>query len=1040
MFRFLVNASLRSRLIILLVAAAMIGYGVVVQRELPIDIFPDLNKGLVTIMTESNGLAPEEVEALVTTPIEWAMAGADGMTRVRSVSTTSLSIVYVEFDWNVDVYKARQIVAERLDTADDQMPPGIQPALMPISSYMGEILLTGIVSTEIDPMELREMADWVIAPRLRSIPGVSRVVPLGGLVRQYHVIPDLMRMNQLAVSLDDVGNAVREFGSNSGGGVVDQTSQEFLIRNIGRTTSLEELRNLSVGMRGSQPILLHQVAQVDFVPAQRRGDGGLNGEEAVLLSVQKQPGADTLKLTRDIDRALAELSANLPSSLNIQDYVFRQADFIEASISNLKKVLIEAMLAVTIILFLFLANVRTTSISLVAIPLSLLTTLIIFKLLGLTINTMTLGGLAIAIGELVDDAVVDVENIYRRLSENRLLVAPRAMLTVVADASQEIRSGIVYSTLIIVLVFVPIFAVPGIEGRMFAPLGMAYIISILASLLVSITVTPVLCSHLLPTMKRLSQQETWTVRKLKAWNELILNKVMDRPTPIFVALVIAVSAAIVTVPSLPKTFLPTFQEGSLTVSVALQPGIALDESVKIGKVVERLILQVPEVVSVGRRTGRSEQDEHALGVHANEFEVVVHVGERDMETIKRDVRNRLVSIPAGISVGQPISHRLIDHMLTGAPAQIVIKIFGEELATLRNLAAQLEAELAEIKGLVDINTERQTLIPQIQVQLDPTKAKLFGLPQGALTQQLGQLTNGIKVAQIVDDERYFDVVIRMNQSERDANHLSNALMMTTTGPVPLSMVADVIESSGPNQLLKENGRQRLMVMANADKEKDENVAADIRAMLDRFQLPEGYYLQFEGRYAEQDTSAKRLFFLGLLSLVLIFAVLVTRYRSAILALIIMANVPLALIGSVLALKLTGLEISVASAVGFITLTGISTRNGILKISHFINLVIYEGELFGRKLIIRGSQERLKPVLMTAASACFGLLPLLFAGDAAGMEMLFPVAVVITGGLLISTALDAVLTPVLFLIFGEAPLKRLVEANKSTKDVGIAEAY
>jgi HME family heavy-metal exporter len=1040
MFRFLVSASLRSRLIILLVAAAMVGYGLVIQREIPIDIFPDLNKGLVTVITESNGLAPEEVEALVTTPIEWAMSGADGMTRIRSVSTAGLSIVYVEFDWDIDVYKARQIVAERLDTADDQMPPGIQPVLMPISSYMGEILLTAVVSEEIDPMALREIADWMIAPRLRAIAGVSRVVPLGGLVREYHVIPDLPRMNLLNISVRDVEDAVREFGSNSGGGIVDQTSQEFLIRNIGRTTSLDELRNMAVGVRSGQPILLHQIARVEFVPKQRRGDGGFNGGNAILLSVQKQPGADTLALSSEIDSALEEIAASLPENLEIQDYVFRQADFIEASISNLNKVLIEAIIAVTIILFLFLANVRTTSISLVAIPLSLLTTLIVFNFLGLTINTMTLGGLAIAIGELVDDAVVDVENIYRRLSENRLLEKPRAILTVVADASQEIRSGIVYSTMIIVLVFIPIFSIPGIEGRLFAPLGVAYIVSILASLLVSITVTPVLCSHLLPQIKRLSHQETWAVRKLKRLNEALLNRVIDRPQPIFIAIAIAVVVATLTVPTLPRTFLPAFQEGSLTVSVNLQPGISLNESIKIGKIAEQLILQVPEVVSVGRRTGRSEQDEHALGVHSNEFEVVVAVASRSIEMIKRDVRSRLVSIPAGISVGQPISHRLIDHMLTGAPAQVVIKIFGPDLSTLRNLAFQLEKQLQSVPGLVDINTERQTLIPQIQVKLDPQKAKLFGIQQGALTRQLGHLTNGIQVSQIVDDGRYFDVIVRINQSERDAQRLSNALIMTETGPVPLSMVADIVEASGPNQLLKENGRTRLMVMANADKANDRRVPGDIRKLLDNFELPEGYYFQFEGRYAEQDTSAQRLLLLGLLSLVLIFAVLVTRYRSALLALIIMANVPLALIGSVIALKITGLEISVASAVGFITLTGICTRNGILKISHFINLVIHEGESFGRALIIRGSQERLKPVLMTASSACFGLLPLLFVGDSAGMEMLFPVAVVITGGLLVSTALDAMLTPVLFLFYGEPAVERLVESARQSQGKTISEAF
>lgn len=1040
MFRFLVTASLRSRLIVLLMAAAMVGYGVFVQREIPVDIFPDLNKGLVTIMVEAHGLAPEEVEALVTAPIEWAIAGADGMTRVRSISTAGLSIVYAEFDWNVDIYRARQIVTERLDAASDQMPSGIQTVLLPISSYMGQILITAIVGKGMDQMELRELADWTIAPRLRAIPGVSRVVPIGGLVRQYHVIPDLMRMHQLGISIQDIEEGVREFGNNTGGGFVNQTSQEFLIRNIGRTASLDELRNLAIGMDDGQPILLHQVAAVKFVPRERRGDGGFNGENSVLLSVLKQPSADTLKVTAEVDRALKELAAGMPDGVDIEDYVFRQADFIDASIFNLKKVLIEAVIAVTIILFIFLANMRTTSISLVAIPLSLLTTFVVFQLLGLTINTMTLGGLAIAIGELVDDAVVDVENIYRRLSENRLLKVPRATLAVVADASQEIRSGIVYSTMIIVLVFIPVFAVPGIEGRMFAPLGVAYIVSILASLLVSITVTPVLCSHLLPQIKRLSHQETWAVRKLKILNEALLNKVINRPRPVFIAVALAVVVAVITVPSLPRTFLPAFQEGSFTAFLALNPGVSLDESVKIGKVMERLIMQVPEVVSVGRRTGRSEQDEHAMGVHVNEFEISLRPSDRDMESIKRDIRSRLVGIPAPTAIGQPISHRLIDHMLTGAPAQIVIKIFGEDMPTLRNLASRLEGELASITGLVDISTERQTLIPQIQVKLNPEKAKLFGLQHGALTRQLGHLTNGMRVSEIVEGQMYFDVVVRMGSSDRDIQSLSNALIMTPRGPVPLSVVADVIEASGPNQFLKENGRQRLMVMANADKRNDKMIAPDIRELLENFELPEGYYFQFEGRYAEQDTSAQRLLFLGLLSILLIFAVLVTRYRSSVLALIIMANVPLALIGSVVGLKLTGLEISVASAVGFITLTGISTRNGILKISHFINLVIHEGESFGRELVIRGSQERLKPVLMTATSACFGLAPLLFAGESAGMEMLYPVAVVITGGLIVSTVLDAVLTPVLFLRYGEKGLNHLVASNKRTESNTIADAF
>jgi len=1039
MFRFLVNASLRSRLIILMVAVACVGYGLVVQRELPTDIFPDLNKGLVTIMTEAYGLAPEEVESLITYPIELVMAGADGMTRVRSTSTTGLSIIYVEFDWDVDVYRARQIVTERLNVGSERMPPGFQPVLMPVSSYMGEILLTAITGEGIDPMKIREIADWVVAPRLRAIAGVSRVVPIGGLVREYHVIPDLLRLEHFGITLQDIEEAVASFGSNTGGGVVDQSAQEFLIRNLGRTTSLEDLRNVAIGIRGGQPVLLYQVANISFVPKQRRGDAGFQGSPAVILSVQKQPGADTILLTKEITRALKELNQNMPQGVELDHLVFRQADFIEASIANVQKVLFEAIVAVTVILFLFLANTRTTVISLIAIPVSILTTFVVFKWLGMTINTMTLGGLAIAIGELVDDAVVDVENIYRRLSENRKLGSPRSIATVVADASQEVRSGIVYSTAIIVLVFVPVFAVPGLEGRLFIPLGVAYITSILASLIVSITLTPVLCSFFLPSMRRLSDQETWLVRNLKRFNENLLIKVFENPRPFIIGITIAFLAAVVVLPSLPRTFLPAFQEGSLNVAISLEPGISLEESAKIGQVAEHLMLQIPEVVSVGRRTGRSEQDEHALGVHVNEYEVNIRLGNRRMEEVKRAVRQKLSALPGGIGVGQPISHRLIDHILTGAPAQIVIKIFGEDLSTLRRVASQLEGKLQGVTGLVDINIERQSLIPQIQINIDPRKAALYGVKSGTLTRQLGHMINGNEVSQIIDGERYFDVVVRIGDVHRDSRSLSNTLIATESGPVPLSMLAEVKESSGPNQVVKENSRRRIMVMANADKGNDANIPFEIRKLLESFVLPSGYYFQFEGRYAEQDRSTHRLFLLGMISLFLIFSVLVTRYRSTLVALIIMANVPLALIGSVIAIKLCGLEISVASTVGFITLTGICTRNGILKISHFINLVLNEEEQFGRDMILRGCQERLKPVLMTALSACFGLMPLLFARHSAGMEMLYPVAVVIIGGLLISTILDAILTPLLFLRFGEKPLLRLV-SRAQDQNRGVIEAY
>ena len=1029
MFATLVNISLKTRLLVVVIVTGIMVYGGYALRGLPIDVLPDLNKGLVTILTEAPGFAPEEIETLVTYPIETAMNGGSGVTRVRSVSSNGLSIVYVEFDWDTDIYANRQIVAERLAPLTGSLPQGVEPMLAPISSYMGEVMLVALSSTSLSPMELRETADWVVAPRVQAVPGVSRVVPIGGLVREYRVTIDSFRMSQLEVTIPELVQAFQSYGRNSGGGVVNRGPQEFLIRSLSRTQSLEDIRNLSIVYRNGQTILLRQIADVSFEPKQRRGDAGFMGEPAVIVSIQKQPQADTVVLTEEVGKVLAELQRTVPEGTRVDEVLFSQADFIHASVGNLKQVLVEAGVVVSVILFLFLLNVRTTVISLLAIPVSVLTTFVVFRWLGLTINTMTLGGLAIAIGELVDDAVVDVENIYRRLRENRQRAVPRPSLAVIADASQEVRSSIVYSTAIIVLVFAPLFALPGIEGRLFAPLGIAYIVSILASLVTSITLTPVLCSYFLPKMKSLAGHETPLVRWLKSANSRLVVWVLRRPAAVLASVTLSVVIAALVVPTLPRSFLPPFNEGTLVVTMTLEPGISLEESSRIAAAAEQLIMTVPEVVNVGRRTGRSEADEHALGVHVSEIEVGLDRSDRSLDAVMADVRSRLAALPGTVSIGQPISHRLIDHILTGVAAEVVIKIYGDDLDVLRSTARRVEAWLKSVPGLTDVSVERQVPVPQIQILVDPTKALLYGLQPGEVGQRLATLTNGLKVEEIVDGIRRFDIVLRLGDDSRGAPALGSMLIETPSGHIPVSMIATITETTGPNEILRENNQRRIIVMANGDGSNNNLISAEIAELMKSIELEPGYYLEFEGVYAEQAGASLRLAGMAAISLFLVFAILYGRYRSAILTGMIMANVPLALIGSVIALKVTGLELSVASIVGFITLTGISTRNGILKISHYLNLMAHEGEAFGEKLIIRGANERLVPVLMTATSAMVALTPLMIGADQAGKEILHPVAVVIFGGLISATALDMLLTPLLFHRFAPLVLDRVLHGVK-----------
>ena len=1035
MFTFFVTQALKNRLLVLALAGVLIFLGGFAVTRLPVDVLPDLNRPTVTIMIEAEGLAPPEVEQLVTFPIETQMNGVPGVSRVRSVSGVGLSIVYVEFEWGTDIYRNRQQIAERLALVRDQLPANTTPQMGPISSIMGQILLIAVTSDKASPMEVRETADFVIRPRLLTIPGVAQVIPIGGEVRQYRVSPNPSAIRALGVTYEQIEKALAQFGVNTGGGFTDQHSREYLIRNIGRTTNLDDLRNVVVTVTNGRPIYLHQLASVSFGAKFKRGDAGYMAKPAVIVSVEKQPNVDTVTLTKEIERALDALTSTLPNDIKANQILFRQANFIEASIGNVQKVLVEAAIVVAVILFAFLLNWRTTVISLTAIPVSILTTAVIFYFAGLSINTMTLGGIAIAIGELVDDAVVDVENIFRRFRENQATGNPRSVFDVVVSASQEVRSGIVYATMIIVLVFVPLFALSGIEGRLFGPLGAAYIISILASLMVSITLTPVMAFYMLRRLKCLDDHESRLVRILKGANLRALEIAFRHPRLLGLSILAAVVIAGFGAFLLPRAFLPPFNEGTFTINMLFNPGVSLSESNRVGLIAERLILDVSEVKSVGRRTGRAELDEHAEGVHSSEIEVDLTPGGRSKTEIIADIRSRLTVLPLAINIGQPISHRL-DHMLSGVRAEIALKIFGDDLDTLRSVAEGLKLRLGAISGLTDLQVEKQVRIPQLEIRVDYKRASLYGVQPGAVVEQLSRLSNGRVVSRVVDGYRRFDVMLRLPDSLRTTQRLGDLLIETPFGWIPARHLADIKETDGPNQILRENGRRRLVVLANTDGTTNMTaIVGSIRKELVATKLPEGYFTALEGTFQAQEEASRTIGILSILSLSMIFAILYNRYRSAVLTLIIMGSVPLALIGSVAGLWIAGQPLSVASMIGFITLTGIAARNGILKISHYINLSLQEGMPFGRELVIRGSLERMTPVLMTALSAGVALVPLLIDAATPGKEILHPVAVTIFGGLVSATFLDAFLTPVLFFKYGEKAIDRLRDAAR-TLPVGV----
>ena len=1035
MFKWLLDNSLANRLLVIIASVVLMAYGAFTLMRTPVDVFPDLNKPTVTIMTEAGGMAAEEVEQLITFPLETTMNGLPGVESVRSVSSAGLSFIYVTFDWSMDIFRARQMVSERLSSMEEGLPEDVIPRMGPISSVMGEIMQIAIPidTAKMSPMAVREYADWVLRPRLMAIAGVAQVIPIGGEVRQFQVQPDTVRMAELGITHDQLDAAIKGFSSNTSGGFLEMKGREYLIRNLGRTSRLEDLKNLALTARNGQPILLRQIAEVTFAPATKRGDAGFEGKPAVILGIQKQPTADTIGLTRSIESALHELGKSLPAGMEPPRVTFRQASFIEASINTLQGKLIGASVFVAAILFFFLGTLRPTVIALTAIPVSIFMTALVFKYFGMSINTMTLGGLAIAIGGLVDDAVVGVENVLRRLKDERIKHPGHRLhpLELVGHATMEVRSAILYATVIIVLVFLPLFALPGMEGRLFVPLGIAFIVSTLASLIVSVTITPVLAFYLLPRMKSLDHGDTKVLAWLKANYRVSLQVVLNRPRAALSAGAAAVVIAAVAVPFFPTTFLPPFNEGTLLIGVRLNPGVTLAESSALARQAEVLVKGVPEVVHVGRRSGRAELDEHAEGVHVSELDVGIKPAAeltRSMDEVKADIRARLINLPAAIEIGQPISHR-IDHMLSGVRSQIAIKIFGEDLDVLRGQADVLRGKLAAIPGMADLQIEKQVLSPQIKVRVDYAAAAQYGVPTPQILATLQGLIEGEKAAQIVEGGRRFALVMRLPESSRTIEGLGRIQFSTPHGSVPLSRIATIEDSDGPNQISRDGGKRRIVLSANAQGRALSEIVADIRKVVGETKMPEGYFVTLGGQFQAQEEASKLVGLLSIVSLTLMFVTLYSRYKSATLSVLIMANIPLALVGAVIGLWISGQPLSVAALIGFITLAGISVRNGILKVSHYINLMRIEGEDFDHKMILRGSLERLSPVLMTALVTAFALAPLLFEAEQPGTEILNPVAVVIFSGLISSTLLDTFLTPVMFWLFGRKEAERLMDSSE-----------
>ncbi|MGI5914539.1 MAG: efflux RND transporter permease subunit [Bacteroidales bacterium] len=1021
----IVEFSLKNRLFVFLGSVLLIAVGIYTADNMDIDVFPDLTAPTVVVMTDAEGMAAEEIERLVTFPIETAVNGATGVRRVRSSSLMGSSFVWVEFDWGTDIFKARQIVSEKMVSLANALPEGITPILAPQSSVMGEILFIGLQSDTTSMMELRTLADWVIKPAILATGGVSQVTIIGGDYKQYQILADPVKMMRYGITLEELEAAGATFSANSTGGVVREYGNEYSLRGMARTTDLEELGNTLVAMCNGQPVKVADVAEVVIAPAVKMGYASHNAKPAIIMSVSKQPNINTLNVTENIERRLEDLRKSLPADISMDTKIFRQADFIEASVGNVGNALIEGAIFVVAILFIFLGSVRTTVISVIAMPISLLGTVIVLKLLGMNINTMTLGGMCIAIGSLVDDAIIDVENVYKRLRQNyKLPVAERRpVFKVVFDASVEIRASIIHATFIIAVAFVPLFFLSGMEGRMLRPLGVAYIISLFMSLLVAMTLTPLLCKLLLSKDSYLAKKEKdgWVTSRLSAYYTKSLSWAMEHKKMVLIPSFLLLAIALILMTTMGQDFLPEFNEGSLTISAVTKPGISLDENNKIGNLIETELLKIPGVSTTARRTGRGELDEHSQMTNSAEIDVNLVPGERKQEAIVEDIRHVLSEIPGVVSsVGQPLEHR-IEHMLSGTSADIAIKLFGSDLSEMYGLGNRIKESIEGIEGLVDVNVEQQIETPQLQIRANRDKLARYGITIGQFNDFVESAFSSKKIGELFEEQRSFDIVLRLNDDNWGSiDKVRGALIDTEFGSkVPLEEVADIVSVGGPNTVSRENVERKLVISANAAGRDQKSLVSEIRqAVEENIMLPEGYFIEYGGQFENAQSAARTLMVAMVLAILVIFMLLYSEFKNGALSAIILLNLPLAIIGGVFAIFFTSRVISIPSIIGFITLFGIATRNGILLVSRYHKLG-EEGNSSLRKSIINGSADRLAPILMTALTAALALIPLVINGDKSGNEIQSPMAVVVMGGLLTSTLLNIYVVPIIYEWFSKS---------------------
>ena len=1017
----IIHFSLQNRLLVLIASMLLLVGGTYTAFHTEVDVFPDLNAPTVVVMTEAQGMAAEEVEQLVTFPIETAVNGATGVRRVRSSSATGFSVVWVEFNWGTDIYRARQIVSEKLASVDEALPKGTgKPTLGPQSSILGEVLIVGLTADSTSMLDLRTLADWTIRPRLLSTGGVAQVSVLGGDIKEYRILLDAERMKHYGVTLSEVMAVTRDMNRNTNGGVIYEYGNEYIVRGILSTDEVGKLARAVVKRAGGAPVTLEDVADVKVGARQPKlGVASEKGRPAVLLTVTKQPNTGTIELTHRLEAALKDLQKNLPPDVHVSTDVFRQSRFIESSIDNVKDSLYEGAFFVVIVLFLFLANVRTTVISLVTLPLSLVVAILVLHYMGLSINTMSLGGMAIAIGSLVDDAIVDVENVWKHLRANRLLPPEerKPVGEVVFNASREVRMPILNSTLIIMVSFVPLFFLSGMEGRMLVPLGIAFIVALFASTVVALTLTPVLCSYLLGrnSGKKGLPKEAFLAVWLRKHYETALRLALAHKRPVLGGTIALFVVALVCFFTLGRSFLPPFNEGSFTINISLLPGISLEESDKIGRQAEALLLTVPEIRTVARKTGRAELDEHALGVNVSEIEAPFELKDRSHAEVLNDIRRKLSVISgANIEIGQPISHR-IDAMLSGTQAGIAIKLFGDDLNKMFSLGNQIKAAVKDVPGVADLNVEQQIERPELKIVPRREMLAKYGISPADFNEFVTVNMAGEVVSQVYEKGKSFSLVVRADERHRGSIDRMKDLMIDAAGgrKVPLSYVADVVSATGPNTINRENVKRKIVVSANTNGRDLRSVVNDIRARIDsRVKLPEGYHIEYGGQFESEQSASRTLLLTSGMSIVVIFLLLYMQFRNATQSGIILLNLPLALIGGVFALMFTTGEISIPAIIGFISLFGIATRNGMLLISHY-NLLHEEQGLSVRDSIIQGSLDRLNPILMTALSAALALIPLALRGGLPGNEIQSPMAKVILGGLLTSTFLNAFIIPIVY---------------------------